>query len=184
MLNRRQVTLAIASAALGGAVASAGAFTSGSSAAADMRVVVVSELALTPARDDEAYVETDEEGEVTEIVLKTLNQRADSQFDRIALLTNNGDVTVDQVEFEFEVTDASGEREDVRETLRVTADGPVTTDGGVHTLLESSEETLAPGDSAEFGVAVNLLAERAPGGISDLPDEQFDVTLHVRAIRT
>jgi len=177
--------IGLSAAAVGGAFATAGAFTSSVSASADMRVVVVSELRITPARPDEAYVETDGDGEVEAVVIDELNQRADSQFAGLARITNNGDVSIDRLEFTFEVTDeSSGESLDsVSETLRILSDREVSVGDDVYTLLADEDSRLDPGDDVTFGIAVNLLPESAPGSRSDLPEDPFSTTLEIDAIR-
>ena len=158
----------------------AGAFSTSTTADADFRVIVVSELTLTPEREDESYVEVDGEGEVTELVIQELNQRAVSRFDDLVRITNNGDITFDELDFEFEVTDSeTGDRiESVEESLRIIHNGTTIHDnGGVATILDDEDEELAPGDSEIFGVEVDLRS------IGMLPDDDPDIQLLLTAKR-
>ena len=90
MPTRRQTIIGLTSAAAGGAVLSAGAFTSSVSAGADMRVVVVSDLRLEPAREDNQYVNV--EDDEIEIVIEKLNQRAFTDFGQLVRIVNEGNV--------------------------------------------------------------------------------------------
>ncbi|TKX83746.1 hypothetical protein EXE43_22640 [Halorubrum sp. SS5] len=183
MPTRRQTALGLASMALGSAVVSSASFLSGTTAAADLRVIVSSELTLTPARANAEYVGTDDDGEVTEIVIRQLNQRAISRFEDLVQVTNNGDVPYDRLAFSFSATDGGSESLGVTETLRVvSADGRTRTDDeGRTTLLADPDETFDAGDAVTFGVVVNLIASDAPGDLETLP-EQSSVTLEIAAI--
>ena len=113
MPTRRQTTIGLLSLALGSAAISSAAFSSSTAAGADLRVVVSSALTLTPARPEDPdseyqngqHVVTDEDGEVTEIVFKKLNQRSKSTFADLITATNNGNVGYDQLAFEFVPTE-------------------------------------------------------------------------------
>jgi len=180
MLTRRHTLVGLLAATFGGGALTAGAFSSSITATADLRVLVVSELTLTPEREDEAYVEVDQDDEVTEIVLDELNRTAVSRFDELVRITNNGDITFDELDFEFEVTDTeTDERVDsVEEALGITHNGEVLhDDGGVATILDDGSEELAPGDHEVFGIAVDLST------LGDLPDTDLDVQLYIIAKR-
>lgn len=182
MPTRRQTLIGLTSAAAGGAVLSAGAFSSSVAAGADMRVVVVSDLRLEPAREDASYVETDGEGLVEEIVLEKLNSSASSRFAELVRIANEGTVGYDELSFEFEVFDGDGEPwEAIEETLRVTVPGrELDADGSERVAVDDG--ALDPGgDGVPFGLLVNLIGSRPPGSLSDLPDEPFDVELAIRA---
>jgi hypothetical protein len=162
-------------------VVSAGAFTSSVSAGADMRIVVVSELQLEPARPDRDetepnYVDRNDDGQL-EITIEKLNQRARSEFAELVRVTNNGDVTYDELRFEFS---AESGNSSVTETLGITSEEAITEDDGVFTLLADGGE-LAPGDSVVFGVDVNLLPS-AGADLSDFPDGTAALTLTIGAV--
>jgi hypothetical protein len=180
MPTRRQTALGLASMALGSAVVSSASFLSDTAAAADLRVVVSSELTLTPGREGDEYVRTDDDGEVTEIVIRQLNQRAISRFEDLIEVTNNGDVPYDRLAFSFsasgDASDASSEA--VAETLRVVSgdEQTATDDEGRTTLLADADETFDTGDAVAFGIVVNLIAGDAPD------DLESSVTLEIAAI--
>jgi hypothetical protein len=181
MVTRRQVLIGVSSAGLGGAVVSAGAFSSNVAAGADMRVVVVSELQLDPARPDRGetdpdYVDQNDNGQI-EITIEKLSQRARSEFAELVRVTNNGDLTYDELRFEFS---AESGNSSVTETLGITAEETVTEDDGVFTLLAGSDE-LVPGDSVVFGIVVNLLPS-AGADLSNFPDGTAALTLVIEAV--
>ena len=168
MPTRRQTTIGLLSLALGSAAISSAAFSSSTAAGADLRVVVSSELTLTPARPEDSdseyqngqHVVTDENGEVVEIVLEHLNQRSKSTFADLITVTNNGNVEYAQLAFEFVPTDDSPSEASLAaaDSLDVIAsDLETTTDEGQTVLLAEPSASLEPGDSVTFGIAVDLL---------------------------
>lgn len=183
MLTRRQTALGFASMALGSAVVSSASFFSSTAAGADLRVVVSSELTLTPGRVGGAYVETDQDGEVEGIAIAHLNQRSISRFEDLIQVTNNGDVPYDRLEFSFAASDPNSDAADVAEALRVVStDASTQTDEqGQTTLLANPNETLESGDVIAFGMIVNLIPGDAPGTIEDLSDTS-SVTLEITAV--
>jgi len=183
MPTRRQTALGLGSMALGSAVVSSASFLSDTAAAADLRVVVASELTLTPGRAGEEYVGTDDD-EVTEIVIEKLNQRSISRFEDLVEVTNNGDVPYDRLEFSFSATGEDSESSDVAETLRVVSADDVSTETngeGQTTLLADSGETFDTGDTVTFGIVVNLIADDSPGGLEELSDPS-SVALEIAGI--
>lgn len=187
MITRRRTAAGLLTVALGSAAVTSGAFLSDTAAGADLRVVVVSELSLTPARSEDAedYVSTDEEGEVESIVIEKLNQRSVSTFAELVDITNNGDVSYDRLAFEFVPgdEDPNGTDADAAETLQITSESNTGTDQqGRTTLLGDRNESLAPGDAVTFGMVVNLIASSTPGDLNDLPDSA-EVVLEITAIR-
>jgi hypothetical protein len=182
MPTRRQTAFALGSITLGSAVVSSASFLSDTAAAADLRVVVSSELTLTPGRAGDKYVQTDDDGEVTEIVIKKLNQRAISRFEDLIEVTNNGDVPYDRLEFSFSATDDGPDASKVAKTLRVVSGDNVSTERaqGETTLLADTGETFDSGDTVTFGLVVNLIADSS-SGLEELPDSA-SVTLEIAAI--
>ena len=182
MPTRRQTTIGLLSAALGSAAVTSGSFLSGTAAAADLRVVISSELTLTPGRAGEEYVRTDDDGEVTEIVIKKLNQRAISRFEDLIEVTNNGDVPYDRLEFSFSATD-DPDASKVAKTLRVVSGDNVSTERaqGETTLLADTGETFDAGDAVTFGIVVNLIPGDPPGELEELLNAS-SVTLEIDAI--
>ena len=179
MPTRRQTTIGLLSLALGSAAISSAAFSSSTAAGADLRVVVNSELTLTPARDptsESAYqnsqhVVTDENGEVVEIVLEHLNQRSKSTFANLITATNNGNVGYDQLAFKFVPMDDSPSEASLAaaDSLDVIAsDLETTTDEGQTVLLAEPSASLEPGNSVTFGITVDLLPSSS-GDIQALP---------------
>ena len=185
MPTRRQTAVGLGSLALGSAVVSSASFLSETTAAADLRIVVSSELSLTPGRTGEEYVGTDDEGEVNEIVIERLNQRSISRFEDLVEVTNNGDVPYDRLAFSFIPTDADagGSSADVAETLRVvSADEPTERDAEGRTIIFSDpERTFESGDAVSFGMVVNLIPGDTPGDLEELPEES-SVTLEIAAV--
>lgn len=184
MPTRRQTTIGLLSAALGSAVVSSASSLSGTASAADLRVVVVSELSLRPVRPNAEYVTTDADGEVESIVIEQLNQRSITRFEELVEIANEGDVAYDRLAFEFTAADEEDESDvAVAETLRVVSgDEPTGTDEqGRTTLLADADESLGPGDAVEFGVSANLVASSSPGDLDELPDGS-DIALEITAI--
>ena len=184
MPTRRQTALGLGSMALGSAVVSSASFFSSTAAAADLRIVVTSELTLTPGRTGEEYVLTDDDGEVDEIEITKLNHRSISRFEDLVEVTNNGDVPYDRLAFSFAATgdDAGAESVAVAETLRVVSDESTGTDAeGRTTMFAGSDETFESGDAVSFGMVVNLIPDDPPGDLEELPDAS-SVVLEVAAI--
>lgn len=178
MPTRRQAIIGLSSAAVGGAVVSAGAFTSSVSAGADMRVVVVSELRLEPVRpeEDRRYVRRNDADEI-EIEILELNRRARSEFGGLVRIINEGDLAFDRLDFEF---DELGD-EPAADVLEIVSEEEVTEEDGVFTLLAGDGE-FAPGEETVFGIATDLLPESG-AELSDLPDGGADVELTITAVR-
>ncbi|MUW14245.1 hypothetical protein GJ633_05920 [Halorubrum sp. CBA1125] len=185
MPTRRQTAVGLVSAALGSAVVSSASVLSDTTATADLRVVVSSELTLTPGRAGGEYVRTNGDGEVEAIVIEQLNQRSISRFEELVEITNNGEVTYDRLAFSFAPAGdgSDGANVAVAETLRVvSADEPTEADSeGRTVLLADSDEAFAPGDDVTFGMVVNLIAADDPGNLDDLP-EGSSVDLEIAAI--
>lgn len=192
MPTRRQTTIGLLSLALGSAAISSAAFSSSTAAGADIRVVVSSELTLTPARDPTAYqygngqhVIVDEDGEVTEIVLKRLNQRSESTFANLITVTNNGDVAYDRLAFEFVTTADSPSEASLAaaDSLDVIAsDLETTTDeDGRTVLLAGADASLEPGEAVTFGIVVELLPSSSDD-MQTLPDNP-NIDLQITAER-
>lgn len=180
MLTRRQTVIGLISAATGGAVLSAGAFTASVSAGADMRVIVVSDLLLEPAREDESYVETDEDGLVEAIVLDELNSSAISRFADLIRVRNEGTVAYDELSFEFEAVDSNGEQAEIEDVLQILISD--TELDGIGDEERIDVDGLEPGgDGVPFGLLVNLNSNTAPGGLSTIPDDGVGVQLRVVA---
>ena len=177
MPTRRQTIIGLTSAATGGAVVSAGAFTSSVSAGADMRIVVVSELRLEPAREDEEYVTT-EDGLVESIEIEHLNRHAFTDFGEIVRIVNEGDVGYDRLTFEFSELDEADEP--AADVMGIVSKAAVEESNGTFTL--TPEDGLAPGDSVAFGITVDLLPDRDPE-LSDFPDSSADLGLEIVAQR-
>lgn len=159
MLTRRQTVLGLVAATFGGGVLTTGTFSTSTTAGADFRLMVVSELSLTSERDDGAYVEVDGAGQVTGIALDGLNGAAISRFEDLVRITNDLEVTVDELDFEFRVTDEDTDERvrDAEESLGIVYDGTnIHEGGGVATILDDSGEELAPGEFEVFGVEVDL----------------------------
>jgi hypothetical protein len=149
-------------------------------------------LTLEPEREDEAYVETDNSGEVTAIVAKDLNQSAVSLFEEIVRITNNGNVTYDEIDFEFKLTNPNTGNTPatqpalaaIKDTLGIRYQGTNIHDStDIATILDSSSEELGPGDHETFGLSVNLLSSSSPGNVNSFPDIVFNIKLVITAKR-
>ena len=185
MPTRRQTTIGLLSAALGSAAVSSASLTSNVEPGADMRIVVASDLRMIPERDaDDNYVREDANGEVEAIQIDQLNQYAATYFERLIRVENNGTVAFDRIAFEFEVSASTSETEtQMAETLAiVSADAALGTDDAGRTVLPAGERLEPGGEGVTFGIAVNLIPSSEPGTLSDLPDEEFEITLRVDPI--
>jgi len=175
MVTRRETIFGLAAAATGGAVLSTGASTSSVSAGGDMRVVVVSDLRLLAAREGGEYVDAEEARDpFEEFIIPDLNENADTHFDRLATIVNEGDISHDQLRFKFEADDE--EDADVVDALAVVSESDIEEGDGVFTI--APEEGLEPGDEIEFGISVDLLPGRQQGDSRDL-SEGADVELEI-----
>jgi len=172
----------LAVAATGGAVVSAGAFTSEVSAGADMRVVVVSDLRLEPARDDEGREENEyviDDGEIA-IVIDKLNKHAFTEFGDLVQIRNEGNVGYDKLTFEFLPSDDTDA--DVTEAMKIVYEGELTEKNDDDTFTIRPENGLQPGgDPVPFGVAVDLLPDDSER--SDFPDSAAEFELEIIAER-
>ena len=177
MPTRRQTIIGLTSAATGGAVVSAGAFTSSVSAGADMRVVVVSNLRLEPAREDENYVTT-EDGLIETIEIERLNRRAFTDFGELVRVVNEGDVGYDRLTFEFSERDESDEP--AADAMGIVSEADVEESGGTFTL--TPDDGLDPGDAVAFGITVDLLPDGS-AEIVDFPDSGAELGLEIVAER-
>ncbi|GAB7092763.1 hypothetical protein JCM18237_30340 [Halorubrum luteum] len=177
MPTRRQTIIGLTSAAAGGAVLSAGAFTSSVSAGADMRVVVVSDLRLEPAREDNQYVNV--EDDEIEIVIEKLNQRAFTDFGQLVRIVNEGNVGYDRLTFEFSVLDDSGP--EAASVMGVVSEGTDVAEDD-DTFVIEPEGGLGPGESITFGVTVNFLPSR-DAELTDFPDSEAELELNIIAER-
>ena len=160
------------SAAAGGAVLSAGAFTSSVAAEADMRVVVSSELRLVAAREGGDYVDAEElGGPVNEIIVESLNLSARSEFAGIVRIVNDSDATAEEFRFEFD-----SDREDVVDTLGILSEEGIEEDDG--TFVLTPEGGLGPGEDLDFGVSVDLLPEEGtePPDLSEGVEVGLEIT--------
>lgn len=174
MPTRRQAIIGLGAAATGGAVVSAGAFSSSVAAEADMRVVVVSEFRLVAAREDGAYVDADAEGDpVEEILIEELNRNALSEFGGIVRALNDGDLPAERLTFSFEAAE-----DRVADALAIVAEEGVTETDGRYVL--TPEGGLGPGEGVEFGLSVDLLPE-GTSGLSDLPESAAEIELTITA---
>ena len=192
MPTRRQTLAGLLTLAAGGGAITTAALSSSTTPEADLRVVLQTELEIIPERPDEAYVETDEDGRVTEFVLDALDKQAKSAFDDLARIRNLGTITYDEVVFEFEVTDEHGTTtavtDEVEKALQVIS-GEIELHGdtGEDTLLAGEDEELAPvhegDDGLPFGLLINLHSNIGPATISDLPEEDLDIILRITAVR-
>jgi len=188
MLTRRRATIGLLSLAVGSAAITSGSFLSSTAAGADLRVTVTSELTLTPARENSDIVVVNADGEVTSVVITQLNARSISTFEQLIEITNNGDVPYDRIAFEVVPQDQNAQGDDVAaaDAMEIIAetngvDATTTDEQGRTTLLGGATESLSPGESVTFGLAVNLIASSPPGDVDDLPNGA-DVTLEIIAI--
>lgn len=195
-MNRRNVLIGLGGVvAGGGALLGTGAFTT---VEAERTVSVETAgdadafLALSAARDDfdeENFVTEGDDGTI-QINLDEnspgggdgINRNARSRFENLVEVTNNGTQNVGTLELEIEVseTDDNDGHEDAfkiavgDETLDPTSDDPV----GILDAGEN-ESPLEPGESATFGVEIDLLIE---DGIDDIEEGAvFTLTITAEA---
>ncbi len=190
-MNRRNVLIGLGGVvAGGGALLGTGAFTT---VEAERTVSVETAgdadafLALTPARGDGAFV--DDSGDTIEINLDGtdsendnadgLNQNAVTRFENLVDVQNNGTQDVGTLELEIEVTGSNddGAHEDAfKITVGDTTLDP-TNGNPVGILGEGTNpDQLTPGETATFGVEIDLLNE----GITEI-DEDAEFTLTITA---
>lgn len=200
MMSRRQMMLGLGPLLLGAGTTTASALNSSAEVSGDFRVLVVVDLTLTPGRDSERYVETDASGLVEAIVLDGtdagvdgINRRARTRFEELVRLTNNGNGSVTELYFEFEVEDTGLEAGDptaaeIEAALQiVSAEDEIDATGDVNFLgiTESAavdDGQLDPGESLTFGTQIDLRPDVGAGSISTLPaSDRFDVTLNITA---
>lgn len=197
MPTRRQTILALANAAVaGGAVSTMGAFAgSTTSPSADFRIIADArrELKLVPGRADEAYVITDEDGYVVEIVLDGtgvmgdgISKRAETQFlDLVEIEHEPPGPPFDTITFEFDVeTGHETEEEAIAEALSIIASDARIPGTGTENYLEATDDgdahddLLEPNNRVPFGIAIDLLGPE----LTDLPHpDDLSITLIIRA---
>lgn len=199
MALRRTVLTGLANFVVGaGAVRVAASSTTTMSPSADFRILadVQRGLELRPGRDDESYVETDNGGLVTAIVLTApggsgVSKGAKTTFEAIVEIHKlPPGPSVDELYFTFEVTDedlnpsTDPTPAEIEDALFIAAaDGDVPGDGSHNYLQETDEgdahnDLLSSDQSVPFGIGVDLHTS----GISDLPPaDRFGVDLHVTA---
>lgn len=184
----------------GGVAMSTGAFDASATTSSALRIMAVFDLELAPGRDNERYVDTDEDGRVvainidgTDTSADGINRHARTRFENLVELTNNGDTPVYELHFEFEVTDTGLQAGDpttdeIEAALQiVSATDEIDATGDVNFFDISEDEDvddgeLNPGDGIPFGIQIDLLPNSGPGTIDSLPPtDRFDVTLHIRA---
>lgn len=173
-ITRRKTLVSVGGLLAGSGVVSEAAFADSTSSDADLRVVVESGLALLPARENENYVETDDNDRVEAITLAhedaKPNQRATTVFENLVDLQNNGDTTVEGLSFSFEV-DGTANDEDIADALRVVSGGEVLEDGDDLFQQRGDIEELGPGETLSFGLRLNLVE-----GVTEISSDT-DVTI-------
>lgn len=173
MVSRRNVLVGLGGIVAGsGALFATGAFTTVQAA----RTVTIETagdasafLALTPARDDEAFVGETSDGRIeinldgSETSASGINRNARSRFDNLVAVTNQGTETIEFLGFEFDVDGADQDDDDVEDALRITSGDATIDANGTENLLDESDEgdagddELDPGESVPFGIEVDLL---------------------------
>lgn len=189
-LSRRNVLIGLGTLVTGaGAAFGTGAFTT-VTAERTVNVETAGDasaaLALSPARDDEAYVEqTDGTIEInldgSDSNASGLNQSARTRFENLVTVTNNGTQAITTLNFEFDVTNSSDDTAHENALSITSGDTTISADGSANLLVDSDEgsagsDELTSGQSMPFGVEVDLL----DSGISDF-DSAADVTLTITA---
>ena len=161
---------------LGSGILSEAAFADSTSSSADLRVVVEADLDLLPARENENYVETDENGLVEAITLDhedaKPNQRATTVFGNLVALQNNGDIAVEELYFSVEVTGTDSDG-GIADALSVVSDGAVLDDDEDLFVEREDIDELGPGEQLSFGLRLGLLEN-----VTEIP-EDADVTLKI-----
>lgn len=130
-----------------------------------------------------------------------LNQNAITTFRELVTLTNNGTQNIDNLNLTLSVSNLdlsninnsdfagdgdieTGDVEDVFQfTTAVRENGNTKNVGTVDNgsdILSSGKDTLTPGDTIDFGLLINLIQDKSPGQLSDLPGGDF--TLEIEAL--
>ena len=199
MVTRRNAMIGLGNLAVGsGVIASAGAFADSTRLAeADFRIITPppDDIKLLPGRNDEAYVVTNEEGRVIEIVLDGrdvpgdgISKRAETRFEHIVLIEKEPPgPPFDDIRFEFTVEDhslgsADPTPEEIEDVLSIIAsDAEIPGTGETNYLQETddadaSSDLLEPNQQVPFGIAIDLKE------MMDLPDpDDYTITLQIRA---
>jgi len=205
MTTRRKFLSGLGNVTVGSAILGTGtfgAFNAGTEPTSDMRIITPPRVTVKPAsvagRDDEAYVETTDEGYVERIVLdgrgvpdEGVNPAAETRFERLAVITNESSgSSVEEIYFEFEVTDEGLGASDptpteIEEALFIaTVSGDIPGNGETDFLAASDHDdaddgSLAPDEAVSFGIGAGLLPSST---IQALPDpETFTVSLRLTA---
>jgi len=202
MPTRRNLLLGVGNLAIGGGIVTRGALNALAEPTADMRVISdvrcpTPDLRLKPGRDDEAYVSTNANGDVEELLLnglgvagEGLNRTAETRFEQIVRVCNEGGPAIEELSFEFEVVDEGLTVSDptpanIEEALFIaSAGGDVAGDGSSDFIAATDHGQLGngqidAGEELSFGIGVDLLPSSS---IQDLPDPtKFTVKLHIVA---
>lgn len=173
MVSRRNVLIG-----LGGLVAGSGAlFATGAFTTVQAQRTVTIEtagdagafLALTAARSGGEFVSTTSDNRIqinldgSDATASGLNRGATSRFENLVDVTNQGTEDVDSLTFQFDVTGADQNDNDVADALKITSgDTTIAADGSQNLIDESDEggvgdDILSPGESVPFGIEVDLL---------------------------
>lgn len=204
MATRRNFLVGLGNVVVGSAAVTTGSFSESASPSADMRVIADSRcprpgLRLVPAREDEAYVLTDADGEVTEFVLdgtdsdaEGLSKAAESRFERLVKVTNGESApAIEELYLDFEVSDeglapADPTPAEIEDALFIASQwGDIPGNGTTDylTVVDQSGSTdgeIAGGEEVPFGIGVDLLPSSS---IQELPDPaKFSVKLLVSAL--
>lgn len=204
MPTRRNLLLGVGNALVGSAALTHGTFNDFASPTADMRVIADAQqrrIRLKPGRADNAYVLTNSDGYVEEIVLNGqgatgdgVSRSAETRFERVVdLCYLPPGPPIEELYFEFQVGDDGLTATDptpaeIESALFIASEGGDIPGEGTVDFLDATNHgspphgKIPPNSERSFGIGVDLL----PGGpIQDLPDpSKFSVTLRIEAILT
>lgn len=195
MPTRRQFIAGLGSAAISaGIVSSTTAFSATSSSAKATFTVVSPDLVeLRAANDPPIHVVTTDDGIVTKLTPggnTGLNQHAVTQFVSMVEIMNVSPIDLTGIYFDFEAESNTLTAETVAEieqALSVTA-GTQTLEtagkAGDDLLAVSNDDSVTGGilsssESIPFGLQIDLMPGFGDSSLSELPDEDFAVTLSV-----
>ncbi len=200
MKTRRSTLLGVGQLFAGAGALRAGAFDSQTQADSEFRVIADAPLTLTPARPDDRFVTTDEQGQVTAITVVEAsgsdgaNTRARTRFNDLVRVTNNRERPVAELYFDFQVSDDGLEPDDpttdqIGNALQIVSeDDEIEASGDTNYFDISADDDvqdgeLNEGESVSFGIQLDLLPNSGSGSISTLPDpSKFSVDLTIEAL--
>lgn len=189
MASRRQIIIGGGAVLLGSAYLTAGALEGETTPAADFRIVATPRLMLVPGRADQAYVSVesaDGVDQVRSITIEELGGSSKTRFEGLVEVINDSESTFDGLYFTLDVESTNADPDDIEGAISVVSLSskiPATGDQNFlkHATASGDDpDQLAPEESVEFGVAIDLQPVNEDSSLTALPDpDTFDLTLEL-----